>query len=335
MTRGEPGAAGGGTASDATGVPAGELVLVSGDEEWADRVAAATAVRTSRLPADGAGVADADLPTDIDGYPAAVVVDGAATADPIVPFAALSEAYPDAACILAGGGGRVARDADDTDGRSVVLEYVPDRDPAAVAATAEFAVERRTHRGYPVARGEDDRVAAARAVAADRLASDGLDDLARAAVRALDATAATVALLGEYRLRIVGASHDRLPSVVDRARSISTYTVLEGGVHLVPDIAADPRFDTGSRALEFDFRSYAGVALRVDGAAVGSLSTFRDVPGTPSAGDRETIRLLAAVAEALLTGATQPTGDGPAAETVRSALAGAVEADRAEDPAAD
>ncbi|WP_284014120.1 GAF domain-containing protein [Halobaculum litoreum] len=182
---------------------------------------------------------------------------------------------------------------------------MPERAPSAVAAAAEFAVERRTHRGYPVAEREDARVAAVDSLDRGRLLEAGaLDDLATAVTNAVDADAATVGLLGEYRLHVVGRSDGALPTAVDRARSLSTYTVLEDGVHAVPDIAADPRFEADSLALEYGLRSYAGVAVRVDGAAVGTLSTFRRERGPPAAADRETLRLLGGVAGDLLEGSS-------------------------------
>ncbi len=281
------------------------FVVVSDDDEWTRRVRSSSAFPVERVPTERADAPD----TTFDGYPAAVIVDGTSDADPLVAFGSLRDAYPDTACLLAGGGGRVDHGGADADGRPVVLEYVPARTPSAVAAAAEFAVERRTHRSYPLAEREDDRVASARALDVDRLyESAGLDDLASASVRAVDAEAATVALLGEYRLRIVGASDSRLPAVVDRARSVSTYTVLEGDVHEVPDLAADPRFEAHSRAVELNLRSYLGAPLRVDGVAVGSLSVFRSEPGTATAADREMLRLHASVAEDLLAAARPAAG---------------------------
>ncbi|MFC7136858.1 hypothetical protein ACFQRB_10915 [Halobaculum litoreum] len=106
---GDRGAAGAGATVD--GGPE-RLLVVSGDDEWARRVATASRVPVRRLPP-----ADAVAPeTALDGYPAAVVVDGETPSEPVVPFAAVRDRYPDAACLLAGGGGRVDCDADGAGG---------------------------------------------------------------------------------------------------------------------------------------------------------------------------------------------------------------------------
>ncbi|WP_435063852.1 GAF domain-containing protein [Halobaculum sp. EA56] len=292
------------------------FVVVSGDADWVDRLAAAADAPVDGVAAERAG----ELGPAREGYPAAVIVDGEAATDPMVPFVEARESYPDAACLLAGGAARVdARAVPEADPRPVVLEYLPVRDPESVAAAAETAVERRTHRGYPVPDREDDRVATARALAGEGLdadAGDAFDGLAAAAARAVDADAATVSVLGDYRLWHVGVAGERFEELeeplapsVDRARTVSTYTVLEDGVHDVPDLASDPRFEADSRALELGLRAYLGAPLRVDGHAVGTLSTFRREPASFGDGADATLRSIAAVGADLLAAASAAAGD--------------------------
>lgn len=317
----------GGTTDENAGVTRGtpedvaeRFVVVSDDRDWIDRFAAAAEGTVDRLPNERAD----DIGSMREEYPAAVVVDGEAAPDPMVPFVEARESCPDAACLLVGGAGRVDADpAPETGSRSIVLEYLPVRDPESVAAAAETAVEGRTHRGYPVPDREDDRVATARAIREGRLDSDGpFDDLADATARAIGAEAATVSVLGDYRLWHVGRAGERLDeladpleSTIDRSRTVSTYTVLENGVHAVPDLADDPRFETCSRALELGLRSYLGVPLRVDGHAVGTLSAFRDHPGSFDDGAEATLRSLAAIGEELLAAATVVDADRPGRST--------------------
>ncbi|MXR42702.1 GAF domain-containing protein [Halobaculum sp. WSA2] len=290
------------------------FVVVSDDRDWIDRFAAAAGPTVDRVPSERAD----DIGSIRRGYPAAVVVDGEAAPDPMVPFVEARESCPDAACLLAGGAGRLDPDpGSETGPRSIVLEYLPVREPESVAAAAETAVEGRTHRGYPVPDREDDRVATARAIRAGRLDSArAFDELADATARAIGAEAATVSVLGDYRLWHVGLAGERFEEMadpieptVDRSRTVSTYTVLENGVHAVPDLADDPRFETASRALELGLRSYLGVPLRVDGHAVGTLSAFRSRPGSFGDGAGATLRSLAAVGEELLAAAVVADAD--------------------------
>jgi PAS domain S-box-containing protein len=120
-----------------------------------------------------------------------------------------------------------------------------------------------------------------------------LDRIASLAARCFRAPIATVTLVDELQECYVGA-HGVDPGVSDRRSSFCGWVVLEGGLLVVPDTAADERFRDNPRVKELGIRSYLGAAIvSPDGHKVGALCVKDTRPRFFGEEDVEAVRMLA------------------------------------------
>lgn len=125
------------------------------------------------------------------------------------------------------------------------------------------------------------------------------DRLTRLAARVGAVPMAAIALLDRERNWFksqIGLSRDEVP----REHAFCTFTIAEGATLIVPDAAADSRFDGLLRAAcNRGVRFYAGAPVRSpDGACVGTLCLLDTVPH-PNFGrdDRANLRDIARLVE--------------------------------------
>ena len=75
-----------------------------------------------------------------------------------------------------------------------------------------------------------------------------------------------------------------------RADSFCAHAIADDGPFVIPDTAADPRFDDNAMGLGF----YAGTPVTAGGQRIGTLCVAGEQPQAPTADDLETLRVLAA-----------------------------------------
>lgn len=189
-----------------------------------------------------------------------------------------------------------------TEGLAVplVVEYLHRGSPAAterLTALVAVTARRRTGTAYPLPEDEPDRLDALAALDLDSEAlAAALDRVTELAVRHFDLQRSSVNVIAESTQEVLACHGPALPSM-PREASICTYSILDEGVTVVEDTAADPRFADNERLDEHDIRFYAGAPLRTDeGFPVGTLCVYDDAPRTFSAEEAAYLELLATAA---------------------------------------
>jgi len=201
---------------------------------------------------------------------------------------------PDAACVLYTG--TPHEDVATADVEEVVVEFVPRGRPtseAELATLVESLLRMRTHTAYPVPADESDRVAAVEAYRpAAEAASEALDRLTDVAAAHFGTPLTYVALMLEHEqvmLETVGEG----PPVLPREDTVCTYAMLEDGVVVVEDLAADPLFAANEALAEAGLRFYAGTELvSPDGHVLGTFCVMDDEPRSFSASGRSVLAAL-------------------------------------------
>lgn len=194
-----------------------------------------------------------------------------------------------------------------------VAEFVPRGVPDVgdrVRRLVKHTAANRSQTSYPLPPDEQARLAA--------LATIDLDDeLLRRAVQRVTELAAThfavprssVNIISERTQQFLGSAGGQFePS--PREDSACTYTILDDGVSVIEDVAADPRFpDTTVDASGIRF--YAGATLTTrEGHPVGTLCVYDEEPRVFGEGDRTYLALLAAEVMDWLEVARESTGVG-------------------------
>lgn len=194
---------------------------------------------------------------------------------------------PDVPCLL-----YTAVDPDDieTGQGTPVVEFVGgDRSTAELAARIRSAVENQHQAGYPLPPDERARLSTVERVLPPPVPS--LDGRAEEVAAAFDAPLARIGLVDRGRYRVL-ASTGRDARTVPRRDAPCTYTVLEGDVLVVSDLATDPRFAPTAPVVA-GWRWYAGAPVVVAGHAVGTVALF-DTDDRPFGdGDRHRLRRFA------------------------------------------
>ena len=208
--------------------------------------------------------------------------------------AAIREHRPDAVCVLYTA--TPHDEVDTTAAEDVVVEFVPRGRPtseAELATLVESLLRMRTHTAYPVPADESDRVAAVEAYRpAAEAASEALDRLTDVAAAHFGTALTYVALMLEHEqvmLETVGEG----PPVLPREDTVCTYAMLEDGVVVVEDLAADPLFAANEALAEAGLRFYAGTELvSPDGHVLGTFCVMDDEPRSFSASGRSVLAAL-------------------------------------------
>lgn len=207
---------------------------------------------------------------------------------------AVRDHRPDAACVLYTA---TPHDAVDTTAvEEVIVEFVPREGPRSgteLATLVDGLVRMRTHTAYPVPANESDRVAAVEAycpVVDD--ASAALDRLTDVAAAHFDTSLTFVTFMLEHEqvmLEQVGEG----PTMLPREDTVCTYALMEDGVVVIEDLAADPLFDNNDALAEAGLRSYAGTKLVSPGGhVVGTFCVMDDEPRSFSDADRSVLAKL-------------------------------------------
>lgn len=182
----------------------------------------------------------------------------------------------------------------------LVVEYLHRESPAAadrLAALVAVTAQRRTGTAYPLPADESARLATLTGLDLDseRLAA-ALDRVTELAVRHFELDRASVNIVAESTQEVLACAGPDLPSM-PREQSICTYSILDEGVTVIEDTAADPRFADNEALADYDIRFYAGAPLRTDeGLPIGTLCVYDDEPRTFSDADASYLQLLAASA---------------------------------------
>jgi GAF domain-containing protein len=207
---------------------------------------------------------------------------------------AIREHCPDAACVLYTA--TPHDEVDTTEAEEVVVEFVPrgaERSGTELGTLVESLVRMRTHTAYPVPADESGRVAAVEAYrpVADAAAA-ALDRLTDVAAEHFGTSLTFVTLMLEHQqvmLEKVGEG----PPVLPREDTVCTYALMEGGVTVIEDLAADPLFAANDALADAGLRSYAGTKLvSPDGHVVGTFCVMDDEPRSFSDSERSVLAAL-------------------------------------------
>jgi GAF domain-containing protein len=201
---------------------------------------------------------------------------------------------PDAACLLFSG---VSLDRIDPPALGEpVAEYVDSSRPGALDNLPERvrrAAGDRTHTAYPLPDDEAGRLDAI-AACAPIGPSPELDGIVDRAAGELSTAVAMVGIVEAHRERAVaicGADWDPVP----RQDTVCAHAICTDGVTVIPDLTADARFSRAEPLLERDLRAYAGAPVTDPGGhTLGMLCVFDERPRQFTAGERATLRRLAA-----------------------------------------
>lgn len=217
-------------------------------------------------------------------------------------FAAARAALPDVGCVLYTTADRRAVGTERAP--STVVEYVDrsgEHAPARLAAVVEAMVRGGTQADYPLPEREAERLDALAEYVPDPDATrERVETVTTLAARALDVERASLNLLHEHRQEFL-ACHGADWTETARADSICTFAILDAGVTVIEDVAADPRFEGVETLADLEIAAYMGAPLRVGaGDAIGTLCVYHDEPRRFDEDDRETLRLLASLTVELL-----------------------------------
>jgi DNA-binding response OmpR family regulator len=179
----------------------------------------------------------------------------------------------------------------------LVADYLHRGSPAALdrlATLVTATARRRTQTPYPLPEAESRRLAAL-----DRLDLEAeslrtaLDRVTALTADRFDVDRAAVNVITESTQEVLAAQGADW-STIPRAESICTYAILDEGVTVIEDTAADPRFADNEALDELDIRFYAGAPLRTDaGLPIGTLCVYDATPREFDAAAREYLDLLA------------------------------------------
>ncbi|MEF8840551.1 MAG: GAF domain-containing protein [Haloarculaceae archaeon] len=207
---------------------------------------------------------------------------------------AVREHHPDAGCVLYTATPHHEVDTSNTE--EVVVEFVPrgrEGSGAELATLVESLLRMRTHTAYPVPTDESDRIAAVEAyrpVADD--ASDALDRLTDIAAAHFGTSLTFVTLMFEHEQLMIEQVGEG-PTVLPREDTVCTYALLEDGVTVIEDLAADPLFEANEALGEAGLRFYAGTKLvSPDGHVVGTFCVMDDEPRSFSEAERSVLAAL-------------------------------------------
>jgi len=208
---------------------------------------------------------------------------------------ALRAVAPDTGAVLVTDASPARVAAESPDGP--LTEFVPGGVPDVgdrVVQLVKHTAANRSQTSYPLPPDERARL--------DALATIDLDDerLVRAVQRVSELAAthfavpqSSVNIISERTqtfLASAGGEFEPTP----REDSACTYTILDDGVSVIEDIAADPRFPDAT-ADESGIRFYAGATLTTrEGHPVGTLCVYDDEPRVFGEPDRAYLSLLAA-----------------------------------------
>ncbi len=162
------------------------------------------------------------------------------------------------------------------DDAATVVEFVD-----AAAGNAEqrlvqlvaVAARRHCHAPYPVPGDEDDRLAVLPTVDGDERVETALDRLARLAALYFDAEYGAVNVV-EKRVVTALGQYGGAPRQYPREASACTYTILEDGATVVPDMRDDPRFAGYDAVADLELGFYAGVPVDVGGLPVATVCVY-------------------------------------------------------------
>jgi hypothetical protein len=176
-------------------------------------------------------------------------------------------------------------------------EYVDRKSADAAQRVADLVsvvTAHRTHAAYPLPDDEAARLATLDELQVDAPSlHEAFDRVTSLATGHFDVDRAAVNLLAKHAQEIV-ASEGLSPGSLPREETICTYTILDDGVTVIEDAAADPRFRSFERLTEMEIRFYAGAPISVDGLPVGTLCLYGDTPQTLDTDDEQYLELLAA-----------------------------------------
>lgn len=224
------------------------------------------------------------------------------------------ETSPDVGCVIYTDAPReaVASAAD-----AVIAEYVPKEAPAAVdrlASVVRTTADRRTQTAYPLPDDEPERLEALETYALESPALQrALGRVAELATAHYDVPLAAVSYLSADSQEFLVCEGDDWDAV-SREETVCTYTILEPGVTVIEDLAADPRFVANETLEELGIRFYAGVPLTDPaGRPLGTLCVYDDAPRPFDADEEAYLALLADEAAQWLE-ACGRDGDPPGAD---------------------
>jgi GAF domain-containing protein len=205
------------------------------------------------------------------------------------------ETTPDVACVLFTD--TPIEVMDTTAVGDAVAEYLPKDASGArseLVELVEHSLVFRSQTAYPVPENEDARLAALERYAADPASlGDSLGRLTELAAALFDLNSAAVGLIRAHEEEFISC-HGATFDVMDREKSICTYTILEKEVTVIPDVRDDPRFNTDGRLEAADILFYAGApVVTPDGEAIGVFCLHDDEPRSFSQRDRELLELFA------------------------------------------
>ena len=179
----------------------------------------------------------------------------------------------------------------------VVAEYVRKGEPGAeeeLVGLVEQGVAFQSQTAYPLPENEDARLAALERYAADPAAlGESFDRLTELATELFDLDAAAVGLIDAHEQRFLschGVTFDPIP----REETVCTYAMLEPGVTVLEDVAADPRFEENEGLTAANIRFYASAPVETpEGEVIGTFCVYDGAAREFSARDRELLSMLA------------------------------------------
>jgi len=127
-----------------------------------------------------------------------------------------------------------------------------------------------------------------------------LDGLVELAARLCGTASAEINVVGGEEVRFCATRGMGTPGdAVPRELTFCTWTVLDRDrPTAVPDATADPRFAENPLVLDGVIGSYQGIPLLVDGQPIGTMCVHDPAPKALAADQLETLRVLAAAAQA-------------------------------------
>lgn len=206
---------------------------------------------------------------------------------------------PDTGCLLY----TDAADIETESVEGVVTEYLRKDAPDAAAllvSLVEQAGPERAQAPYPLPDDEDARLAAVERYVDEGDLREPLDRVVRLAGVHFGVHAASVNIIRE-RTQDFLVCRGREWETSDRADSICTHTILQGGVMAVEDTHEDPRFADNEFLRSAGIRAYLGATIESpDGHAIATLCVYDDEPRSFPAADREFLADLAGLVGDLL-----------------------------------
>jgi GAF domain-containing protein len=202
------------------------------------------------------------------------------------------DTVPDAACLLFTD--TPLADVDSAGFGDLVAEYVGKSDGRGeLTAAVEHALAFRSQTAYPLPENENARLAALEQYAGDPEELDeSLDRLTELATELFDLNAAAIGLIDAHHQEFLSC-HGVAFDPLDREDTVCTYALLEDGVTVIEDVAADPRFADNDGLVADNIRFYASAPLVTpEGQSIGTFCVYDDDPRGFDDRDRELLALL-------------------------------------------